>query len=117
MSPCAFNSLAMIQKFHWAITGKTAAEIVHSNANAEPRNMGLTTWKNAPGGKILKSDTHIAKNYLQKNEIKELEELVSDFDSKLKKALNYNSLGEQSVQRINTSTNYPLTAMGSKPEK
>lgn len=53
-------------KLHWAITGNTAAEIIERRANAENPNMGLTTWKNSPDGKILKSDTNIAKNYLQK---------------------------------------------------
>jgi hypothetical protein len=63
-------------KFHWAITGKTAAEIIERRANAENPNMGLTTWKNSPDGKILKSDTNIAKNYLSEKEISELNRLV-----------------------------------------
>jgi hypothetical protein len=64
-------------KLHWAITGKTAAEIVAKRANAELPNMGLTTWKNAPTGKILKPDVSIAKNYMQKDEIDELNRIVS----------------------------------------
>lgn len=64
-------------KMHWAITGKTAAEIIKLRADAKKQNMGLTTWKNAPKGKILKSDTHIAKNYLKENEIKSLERIVT----------------------------------------
>lgn len=64
-------------KMEWAITGKTAPEIIQSRANADQPNMGLQTWKNAPGGKILKSDVSVAKNYLLKNEIKELERIVS----------------------------------------
>jgi hypothetical protein len=64
-------------KLEWAITGKTAAEIVHDRANAEQPNMGLQTWKNAPDGKILKTDVSIAKNYLQETEIKALERIVS----------------------------------------
>jgi hypothetical protein len=64
-------------KLHWAITGKTAAEIVAGRANAQNPNMGLTTWKNAPDGKILKSDVTIAKNYLNEDEIKGLERIVS----------------------------------------
>ena len=57
-------------KLHWAITGKTAAQIIAERANASDHNMGLQTWKNAPQGKILKSDVSIAKNYLIENEIK-----------------------------------------------
>lgn len=71
---------AMVQnKFHFAITGKTAAEIVYNNASAKKENMGLTTWKNAPDGRILKSDTSIAKNYLQEKEIKQLERTVTGY--------------------------------------
>jgi len=64
-------------KLHWAITGKTAAEIIAERAKATKPRMGLTTWKNAPKGKILKSDVSIAKNYLEENEIKGLERIVS----------------------------------------
>lgn len=64
-------------KLHWAITGKTAAEIVAERAKSIEPNMGLHTWKNAPSGKILKSDVSVAKNYLNETEIKELERLVS----------------------------------------
>lgn len=63
-------------KLHWAITGNTAAEIIHNRSDASKLNMGLTTWKNSPNGKILKSDTSIAKNYLNEKEIKELNRLV-----------------------------------------
>lgn len=71
---------AMVQnKFHFAIAGKTAAEIIHKNADAKKQNMGLTTWKNAPDGRILKSDTAIAKNYLQEEEIKRLERTVTGY--------------------------------------
>src|SRR5690606_41768461 len=70
----------MVQnKFHFAITGNTAAEIIYKNANAKKENMGLTTWKNAPEGRILKSDTTIAKNYLQEKEIKQLEMTVTGY--------------------------------------
>ncbi|MBM4065437.1 MAG: virulence RhuM family protein [Planctomycetes bacterium] len=64
-------------KLHWAITGKTAAQIIAERANASMSNMGLQTWKNAPKGKILKTDVVIAKNYLVEREIKELERVVS----------------------------------------
>lgn len=64
-------------KLHWAVTGKTAAEIIADRADALKPSMGLTTWKNAPKGKILKSDITVAKNYLIESEINELERIVS----------------------------------------
>ena len=64
-------------KLHWAITGKTAAELIADRADASQPNMGLTTWKNAPKGKVLKTDIGTAKNYLQEKEIKELERIVT----------------------------------------
>ena len=64
-------------KLHWAITGNTAAEIISKRANAALPNMGLTTWKSAPEGKIMKSDVSVAKNYLTEDELKELERIVS----------------------------------------
>lgn len=64
-------------KLHWAVTGHTAAELIAQRANADKPNMGLTTWRNAPQGKILKSDVVVAKNYLIEKEIKELERIVS----------------------------------------
>jgi len=64
-------------KLHWAVTGKTAAEIIKERADSSKPSMGLTNWKNAPEGKILKSDVSIAKNYLIEEEIKELERIVS----------------------------------------
>lgn len=64
-------------KLHWAVTGKTAAEIITERVDAAKPTMGLTTWKNAPEGKILKSDVSIAKNYLIEQEIKELERIVT----------------------------------------
>lgn len=71
---------AMVQnKFHYAITGQTAAEIVYSNADRHKENMGLTTWKNAPDGRILKSDVLIAKNYLNEKQIKQLERTVTGY--------------------------------------
>lgn len=66
-------------KFHFAITGHTAAEIVYERADAKKDNMGLTTWENSPDGKILKSDVIIAKNYLDEKEIKNLNNLVNLF--------------------------------------
>lgn len=74
------NFYAMIQnKFHFAITGKTAAEIIHISADAKKENMGLTTWKNSPDGRVLKSDVIIAKNYLQEKEIQQLERTVTGY--------------------------------------
>jgi hypothetical protein len=71
---------AMVQnKFHFAITGQTAAEIIYTNADKNKQNMGLTTWKNSPKGRILKSDVLIAKNYLQENQIRRLERAVSGY--------------------------------------
>lgn len=64
-------------KLHWAITGQTAAEIIYQRADAGKPNMGLTTWKNAPQGKILKTDVSVAKNYLQAEEIDELNRIVT----------------------------------------
>lgn len=64
-------------KLHYAITGHTAAELIHERADFTKKNMGLTTWRNAPNGKILKSDVHIAKNYLNKEEIGELNNVVN----------------------------------------
>ncbi|MDP2687045.1 MAG: virulence RhuM family protein [Aequorivita sp.] len=66
-------------KFHFAITGKTAAEIIYLKADGKKENMGLTSWKNSPKGRILKSDTMIAKNYLEETEIKQLERTVSGY--------------------------------------
>ncbi len=64
-------------KLHWAITGQTAAEIISSRTKAELPNMGLTTWKNSPKGKILKTDVSVAKNYLNQKEIEELNRIVT----------------------------------------
>lgn len=79
-SPTTHDFYAMIQnRFHYAITGQTAAEIINSKADHTKDHMGLTTWKNAPDGRVLKSDVSIAKNYLQENEIRQLERAVTGF--------------------------------------
>jgi hypothetical protein len=71
---------AMVQnRFHYAITGHTAAEIIHAGADHSKPNMGLTTWKYAPDGRILKSDVSIAKNYLSEKEIRSLERTVTSY--------------------------------------
>ena len=78
--PITQEFYAMVQnKFHYAITGQTAAEIVHSNADHTKDHMGLTTWKNAPDGRVLKSDVSIAKNYLSEKQIRQLERTVSGY--------------------------------------
>ena len=66
-------------KFHYAITGQTAAEIVYDRADHEKEHMGLTTWKNSPDGRILKSDVNVAKNYLSEKQIRQLERTVSGY--------------------------------------
>lgn len=66
-------------KFHYAITGQTAAEIIKTKADRNKNHMGLTTWKNSPNGRILKSDTYVAKNYLSEKEIRQLERNVSGY--------------------------------------
>ena len=79
-APITKNFYAMVQnKFHFAITGKTAAEIIHLSANAKKENMGLTTWKNSPDGRVVKSDIIVAKNYLQEKEIHQLERTVTGY--------------------------------------
>ena len=79
-SPVTHDFYAMVQnKFHYAITGQTAAEIVYSSADHTKEHMGLTTWKNAPEGRILKSDVSVAKNYLSEKEIRQLERTVSGY--------------------------------------
>lgn len=71
---------AMVQnRFHYAITGQTAAEIIYTKADHTKEHMGMTTWKNAPDGRILKSDVSIAKNYLQEKEIRQLERTVAGY--------------------------------------
>lgn len=79
-SPTTKDFYAMIQnRFHFAITGQTAAEIIYSKADHTKDHMGLTTWKNAPDGRVLKPDVSIAKNYLQEKEIRQLERAVTGF--------------------------------------
>jgi hypothetical protein len=79
-SPTTRNFFATVQnKLHWAITGKTAAEIIYESADATKPNMGLTTWKKSPDGKILKSDVTVAKNYLNEKNINALNRLVTAY--------------------------------------
>ena len=86
---------AMVQnKFHYAITGQTAAEIVYNSADSSKDNMGLTTWKNAPDGRILKSDVTTAKNYLGEKQIRQLERTITGYFDYI----------EDSIERENTFT-------------
>jgi len=79
-SPITRKFYATVQnKFHFAITGKTAAEIIFLKSDSSKPKMGLTTYKNAPDGRVLKSDTNIAKNYLEEKEIKQLERTVTGY--------------------------------------
>ena len=79
-APLTKEFFASVQnKLHWAITGQTAAELIYGSADATKIFMGLTTWKHAPGGKILKSDVAVAKNYLSETHVKELNRIVSAY--------------------------------------
>ena len=79
-APTTRDFYAMIQnRFHYAITGQTATEIIYTKADHTKDHMGLTTWKNAPDGRVLKSDVTVAKNYLQEKEIRQLERAVSSY--------------------------------------
>ena len=79
-APVTKEFFATVQnKLHWAISGKTAAEIIYSEADATKLYMGLMTWKHAPDGKILKSDVSVAKNYLSEQHIKELNRIISAY--------------------------------------
>ena len=76
-SPVTHEFYAMVQnKFHYAITGQTAAEIIYTKSDRNKEHMGLTTWKNGPEGRILKSDITVAKNYLEEKQIRQLERAV-----------------------------------------
>jgi hypothetical protein len=99
------NFYATIQnKFHFAITGKTAAEIIYIKANKQEENMGLTNWKNSPEGRILKQDVIVAKNYLEEKEIKQLERTVSSYFDYI----------EGLIERENTFTMSQLAASVNK---
>jgi hypothetical protein len=79
-SPITKEFYSMVQnKFHYAITGETSAEIIYSRVDREKENMGLVTWKNSPDGRIIKSDVAVAKNYLDEKEIRRLERNVSGY--------------------------------------
>ncbi|CAA6811474.1 MAG: Putative DNA-binding protein in cluster with Type I restriction-modification system [uncultured Sulfurovum sp.] len=90
-------------KFHYAIIGKTAAEIVHESANIKKPNMGLTSWKNSPDGRVLKSDTAIAKNYLQEEDIKKLERTIGAYFDYIERIIENRQ--ELSMKDVSTSVN------------
>ena len=90
-------------KFHFAITGKTAAEIVYENADIAKPNMGLTSWKNSPDGRVLKSDTTIAKNYLQEADIKKLERTIGSYFDYIERIIENRQ--ELSMQDVSESVN------------
>jgi len=97
-------------KLHFAITGKTAAEIVFERADKSKDFMGLTTWKNSPNGKILKSDVSIAKNYLSENEIIDLNLLVNafldlaEFQARRRRLMNMNDWNERTNKFLDTNS-------------
>lgn len=105
-------------KLHWAITGKTAAEIIYTEADAKKIFMGLKTWKHAPTGKVLKSDVNIAKNYLNKEHIKNLERIVTAYldlaESRAtnQKVMNMNDWKEFLVKFLELSDSPILTDLG-----
>ena len=90
-------------KFHFAITGKTAAEIVYESADIKKPNMGLTSWKNSPDGRVLKSDTTIAKNYLQEEDIKKLERTIGAYFDYIERIIENRQ--ELSMQDVSESVN------------
>lgn len=113
-SDIANNFYANIQnKFHYAIHGNTAAEVIKNRANLEKPHMGLTTWKNSPNGRILKTDVSIAKNYLTEKELKDLERLVTMFFDYIehqiedKKAFNMEQFSE-SVDKLLSFNDYKI---------
>ena len=94
-SPTTKEFYAMVQnRFHYAITGQTAAEIIYTKSDHTKDHMGLATWKNAPDGRILKSDVSIAKNYLEEKEIRQLERAVTSYFDYI----------ENQIERQNTFT-------------
>ena len=105
-------------KFHWAITGKTAAEIIYSEADAEKVFMGLKTWKQAPEGKILKSDVSIAKNYLNEEHLKALQRIVTAYldlaenRAMNRKVMNMRDWGKFLIKFLELSDSPILTNLG-----
>jgi len=90
-------------KFHFAITGKTAAEIIYENTDLSKPYMGLTSWKNAPDGRVLKSDTTIAKNYLLEDDIKKLDRTIGAYFDYIERLIENRQ--KLSMQDISSSVN------------
>jgi len=90
-------------KFHFAITGKTAAEIIYENVDIKKPNMGLTSWKNSPDGRVLKADTTIAKNYLDEDEIKKLERTIGAYFDYIERIIENHQ--ELSMKDVSESVN------------
>lgn len=90
-------------KFHFAITGKTAAEIVYDKVDKEKPFMGLNTWKSAPDGRILKSDTIVAKNYLEEDEIKKLERAITGYFDYIERLIEKHT--ELTMDKLSDSVN------------
>jgi hypothetical protein len=108
-SPTTNDFYAMVQnKFHYAIAGQTAAEIIYTKADRNTENMGLTTWKNSPDGRILKSDVLVAKNYLSENNIRRLERAVTGYFDYIEDLVeNENTFTmEQFAQSVNEFLNF-----------
>jgi hypothetical protein len=109
-APVTREFFATVQnKLHWAITGKTAAEQIYASADAEKLHMGLTTWKNAPQGKILKSDITVAKNYLSANHIEELNRIISAYLDLAENRARRGILTKMSEWVSTASWNFPTT--------
>ena len=90
-------------KFHFAISGKTAAEIIYENADIKKPNMGLTSWKNSPDGRVLKSDVIVAKNYLSEDEIKRLERTIGAYFDYIERLIENRQ--ELSMDEVSKSVN------------
>ena len=119
-APLTREFFATVQnKLHWAITGQTAAELIYASADATKIYMGLTTWKQAPGGKILKSDVTVAKNYLNQAHVQELNRIVSAYldlaENRSQRGIATNrSEWIQFLHRFLELANYPILQDGGK---
>ena len=119
-APLTREFFANVQnKLHWAITGQTAAELIYASADATKIYMGLTTWKQAPGGKILKSDVTVAKNYLSQAHVQELNRIVSAYldlaENRAQRGM-VTKMAEwiQFLHRFLELANYPILQDGGK---
>ncbi|MCK3654625.1 cell filamentation protein Fic [Pasteurellaceae bacterium Macca] len=92
-------------KFHYAITGQTAPEIIYNHANRHSQNMGLMTWKNAPNGRILSSDVQVAKNYLNENEIRQLERTVTSYFDYIENLIERGNVNDFTMEKLADSVN------------